>query len=98
MYKCPKPRTIKEAIELLKTMPICSFNTLEKYAKAVRDPDPVATVMININLKYPIVCNKEWAKENLTEEEKREYLGKDDYRISNSVFCKQELISKYIKT
>ncbi|CAI6369863.1 unnamed protein product [Macrosiphum euphorbiae] len=82
-------RNNSRTIELLKTMPICSFNTLEKYAKAVRDPDPVATVMTNINLKYPIICNKSWAKDNLTEHEKKEYLGADDYRVTGAISCKK---------
>jgi hypothetical protein len=81
----------------MKSMPICSFNTLEIYAKVIRDSDPIATVMMNINLKYPILFNKKWAEDNLNEDEKKEYLGKDDHKISDVISYKKELISLYIE-
>nr|QWC36494.1 PB2 [Bemisia tabaci Quaranja-like virus 2] len=74
---------------------------LRRFANPVKDPDPLASTMISLSYKYPIMVKIEYANEKLKEDrEKYQTLitAQKDDRKPGWIACKKELVEDYLTT
>nr|UQT02521.1 polymerase PB2 [Red mite quaranjavirus] len=90
------------AIKLLKENPSCNKRVLAKHARAFKDPNPVASTMANISLKWPITISKDYIPlfeehfpnlmDDLFPKQKKLY----DVRDHKRVVCSRETLNLWI--
>nr|QYW05796.1 MAG: polymerase PB2 [Orthomyxoviridae sp.] len=81
------------AIEILRTQPLCNLKMVQRKAKNVKDPNPLASMMSTISMKYPISVDVERARDiNMP----THFLHDADAHQHGRVLCKLEAVEWYI--
>lgn len=85
------------AIEIMRKQKMMNLRLVEKSSKSKKDPSPLVTAMTTMGLKYPIVIDKEKAKEyGVPSKYMLEGKG-EDYQIHGRVLCKKEVIDWWVE-
>nr|QWC36499.1 PB2 [Bemisia tabaci Quaranja-like virus 3] len=74
---------------------------LRRFANPVKDPDPLASTMISLSYKFPIMVKQDYAKEKLQADRARysELISdQKNERKPGWVACKKELVEDYLTT
>ncbi|ASR92123.1 polymerase PB2 [Araguari virus] len=84
------------ALKLLQSEPVCNKRVITKYARVVKDPDPIATTQLLIGQKYPMLAKVKYLKE-FTDEEKSEYFDTEkDCRRAGWIRCNKGALDCWI--
>ncbi|AIY25029.1 polymerase basic 2 protein [Wellfleet Bay virus] len=84
-----------DVLNLLKKEPVCNKRVITKYARVVKDPDPIATTQLLMGQKFPILAKKSYLR-YYTEAEREELFSNDDCRRVGWVKCSRKAIDLWI--
>lgn len=77
----------KAAVSMIRTTKECDKRVVARYARGVKDPEPLATTMLLMAKKTPFLAREDML-EAFTPEERRECLtGNKDARVRGKVYC-----------
>lgn len=83
----------KETIKVLRQNPLSDLKLIERFAKCLKDPNPLSTMMRLTNTKYPLTVDTQKAEAfKIPEELMAPKKIRDDLHYHGRSLCKKELI------
>ncbi|QHR77124.1 polymerase basic 2 protein [Quaranjavirus johnstonense] len=82
---------------LLRTNPVCNKRVLTKYARVVKDPDPIATTQLLMGQKYPILAKRSYLSMFSKEEREANFAEEEDCRRPGWVRCTRAALNIWLE-
>nr|BDF92392.1 polymerase basic protein 2 [Oba virus] len=88
------------ALSILKANPVCNKRVLTKYARGVKDPNPLCSAMYTTSLKWPITMKREWVEWFVRRWPDAELFppNKDDAREFSRVICARRALDLWLQS
>ncbi|AFN73050.1 polymerase PB2 [Tyulek (Tjuloc) virus] len=81
---------------LLRSNPVCNKRVLTKYARVVKDPDPIATTQLLMGQKYPILAKEKYLHYFTPEERKLNFAEGEDCRRPGWKRCTRAALNLWL--
>lgn len=85
-----------KALNSLKTLKECDKKVVARYAKGVKDPEPLASTMILMARKTPFLARKSFLSHFSPQEIEEAFDCKEDGRVPGRVFCSKRAFDMWL--
>nr|UTQ48794.1 polymerase PB2 [Quaranjavirus quaranfilense] len=85
-----------QVFDLLRSNPVCNKRVLTKYARVVKDPDPIATTQLLMGQKYPILAKERYLHYFTPEERAANFAEEEDCRRPGWKRCTRRALNLWL--
>lgn len=86
----------KRTIEIIKDSTLNNLKLIERSSKCTKDPNPLASTLVQMNTKYPISIHKEMAIKYKIPRSMMPIVGPGDTHKHDRVRCKKDAVEWWI--